>query len=669
MQIQKIKLSNFRNFKNCELEFSNDKEKNFTIVLGQNTYGKTTLVKAFVWCLYRINLFDNKILLNSDIASSMRDGETEKCSVEINLFHKGCNYKITTRESYCINSSGNLSICLKASTNVLKVVDNNTITIPSINIEEEIDNILRSDLKEYFFFDGESNSIDSIATKKNLTDAVSNILGLSNIKNLKEYFDPNKSESVSARLSRELIHDESIVLDGLVEKRDELINKLEGYEDRKKEILNELEVLEKQRIENENLLDANRDVQKYQKEKRDVEADILKFKKLKEDDMSSLIKMINTKNAYLKVLFGKAYLKFDLKKIRENSSFNSSDSYAGITESAVDQIIKQGKCICGCEIKEGSEAYKHLILAREHMEPHDFGKYIEDFDGCESANVYNASSIFENIDSKAKGILDLIESIDNSEDRLKTIKEHIEGRIDTGIIQKRIDDINQQIGSQKNSLKYIEEQDIPNCEINIENINEKIKKSEITDKRNDFTNLCIKYATYIYSIADDRMRKSKIKIREKLEEEVKGIFNSMYHGNRNIKINDDFKAETVVVSAGKDQKIDGSTGLGTVVNYSFVAGLMNLAKKAIINDDEDDISDPELENETYPLVMDAPFSNTDEVHIKNICNALPNYCDQIIMFVMEKDFNYARDSIKDKIGKIYKLEQISETESNVKEIR
>ena len=143
----------------------------------------------------------------------------------------------------------------------------------------------------------------------------------------------------------------------------------------------------------------------------------------------------------------------------------------------------------------------------------------------------------------------------------------------------------------------------------------------------------------------------------------------MYHGNRNIKINDDFKAETVVVSAGKDQKIDGSTGLGTVVNYSFVAGLMNLAKKAIINDDEDDISDPELENETYPLVMDAPFSNTDEVHIKNICNALPNYCDQIIMFVMEKDFNYARDSIKDKIGKIYRLEQISETESNVKEIR
>ena len=65
MQIQKIKLRNFRNFKKCDIEFSCDKDKNFTIILGQNTFGKTTLVKAFIWCLYRVNLFDNKILVRT----------------------------------------------------------------------------------------------------------------------------------------------------------------------------------------------------------------------------------------------------------------------------------------------------------------------------------------------------------------------------------------------------------------------------------------------------------------------------------------------------------------------------------------------------------------------------------------------------------------------------
>lgn len=121
----------------------------------------------------------------------------------------------------------------------------------------------------------------------------------------------------------------------------------------------------------------------------------------------------------------------------------------------------------------------------------------------------------------------------------------------------------------------------------------------------------------------------------------------------------------MIISKGKDKKIDGSTGLGTVVNYSFVAGLMKLAKKSILLGD--DIADEENLSETYPLVMDAPFSNTDENHIKNICKALPNYCDQIVMFVMQKDFNYASASISHKIGKKYSLVKISETEARVDE--
>lgn len=669
MQIQKIKLLNFRNFKNCEIEFSCDKEKNFTIVLGQNTFGKTTLVKAFIWCLYRTNLFDNKILLNSDVAARMDVNSTEKCSVEIELLHKNCLFKITTREIYALNLTGNVSVLNKAYTNIIKVDGINSTTVPSSKVEEEIDNILRSDLKEYFFFDGESNSIDAITKKKNLTDAVSNILGLSNIEKLKDYFDPNKSDSVTVRLNKELIHDESDDLDDLQGKRDELAAKNEQLNKNIKNINEEIDRLTTQRNQKEEILDANRDVSQDQAKKKQLELEIINEKSQKEQDINSLVKMINTNNAYLKVLFGCAYTKFNLKELKNESSFKSGDSYIGITEAAVDQLIKKGKCICGCEIKSGNDAYQHLISAREHMEPHDYGKYIEDFDSSEGSNVYHANSTFNNIDAKAKSILDLIQKIDENEESLKKIKARLEGRIDVGEIQKDISNIDQQIGQQRNELSHIENFDIPSNDSQLANLNEKIRKSTISNGKNDFTNLCLIYSNYIYKIAEKKMTNSKAEIKEKLQEEVGTIFKSMYHGNRGIRINDDFKAETYVVSAGKDQKIDGSTGLGTVVNYSFVAGLMNLAKKAIINGDSDDeTADPELENETFPLVMDAPFSNTDETHIKNICNALPNYCDQIIMFVMKKDFNYASQSISDKIGKMYELEQISETESTVKEV-
>ena len=667
MQIQKIKLSNFRNFKKCEIEFSCDKEKNFTIVLGQNTFGKTTLVKAFIWCLYRINLFDNKILLNSDAAANMTTNE--RCSVEIELLHKNCSYKITTRQLYTLNSSGNVSAQDKPYTSIIKVDGINSITIQSSKVDEEIDNILRSDLKEYFFFDGESNSIDAITKKSNLTEAVSNILGLSNIKQLKDYFDPNKSDSVTVRLNKELIHDGSDDLDDLQGQKEQLIEKKEKLEKSKIEISNEIEKLNGQRTDKESILDANSDVAQYQLEKKQLESNISKEKEQKEQDMRNLVNMINANDAYLKILFGDAYLKFNLSNIKNESSFKSGDSYVGITEAAVDQLIKKGKCICGCEIVSGNDAYKHLISAREHMEPHDFGKYIEDFDSGESSNVYNANSIFESIDERAKSILDLIQKIDDEENRLKTVKEHIEGRVDVGEIQKEIRMIDIQIGQKQNELNRISQNEIPTIDTQLKTLNEKISKSTITNEKNDFINLCLEYSKYIYEIAEKKMINSKAEIKEKLQEEVSTIFKSMYHGNRGIRINDDFKAETYVVSAGKDQKIDGSTGMGTVVNYSFVAGLMNLAKKAIINGDNDDETvDPDLENETFPLVMDAPFSNTDETHIKNICNALPNYCDQIIMFVMKKDFNYASQSIADKIGKMYELEQISETESIVKEV-
>lgn len=666
MQIQKIKLRNFRNFKKCDIEFSCDKDKNFTIILGQNTFGKTTLVKAFIWCLYRVNLFDNKILLNSDVAATMASSET--CTVEIELSHKNCSYKITTREVYCINSSGNLSIANKAATTVIKVDGINSNTIPPQKVDEEIDNILRSDLKEYFFFDGESNSIDSVTKKKNLTDAVSNILGLSQIEQLKDYFDPNKSDSVSVRFQDELL-DDSDGLNDYQGKRIDLSLKKEALENERKNISEELVRLNNQRSEKENILDANSDVTQYQSEKKQLESRINSSKSQKEQDMNNLVKMINTNDAYLKILFGYAYTKFNLSELKNNSSFKSGDSFVGITEAAVDQLIKRGRCICGCEITNGNDAYNHLISAREHMEPHDYGKYIEDFDSSESSNVYNANSIYNNINESAKSILDLIQEIDDDESRLKRVKKSIEGRVDVGEIQRDIGNIDRQIGQKENELRHINDYDIPSIDSQLSNINEKIMKSAINNKKNNFTNLCLNYATYIYRIADNKMRKSKILIKTKLQEEVSEIFKSMYHGNRGIRINNDFKAETYVVSAGKDQKIDGSTGLGTVVNYSFVAGLMNLAKKAIINGDiDDETADPELVNETYPLVMDAPFSNTDEIHIKNICNVLPDYCDQIIMFVMKKDFDYASPSISDKIGKMYELKQISETESTIQEV-
>lgn len=664
MLIRKLSLINFRNFKNCELEFSCDLDKNFTIILGQNTYGKTTLVKSFIWCLYRLNLFNDKILLNSDVAESMKAGDKKIAIVELELEHKGYSYKITTKEEYTKSNSLNINIEMKAYSRVIKIDGTSATPIDFSKVEEEIDSILRPELKEYFFFDGETNSIENVNSKKNLTSAVTNILGLASLEKLKEYYDPNKSESVINYLRKEIVSVDDAVLNNYNQQLEDEMNKMSRLEGEMLSNEQEIEKLDNQKQTLEERLDANRDVEQDQKEKKSLDNSLSIDKKERETSYNLMIQMFNTSNSFLKVLFADSFVKFKLGNLPEESTFKSENSYRGITEIAVDDLIKTGRCLCGAPIMNNNEAYNHLIEAKQHMEPRDYGKYLSDFISAEKANVYSAQSTLNSIISEADKVLHLIEKIDDDEQRLSSIKKRIEGRADVGEIQVQLNRVSEQTHFLKGSQARIKEKDIPECKRKIEVINEKIEKSSVKNGANDFTNKCIDYATKIYVEAEKKLKSSKIEIRTNLQYEVAKIFKSMYHGNREIRIDEDYKASTFVATAGKDKQIDGSTGLGTVVNYSFVAGLMNLAKKSILSGE--DISDEDNMNEIYPLVMDAPFSNTDEAHINNICNALPQFCDQIVMFIMQKDFKYAASAISHKIGKKYTLVKISETEAEAR---
>ena len=53
MLIKSLRYKNFRQFKGeNQSTFSCDPQKNVTIILGDNTFGKTTLLQMFNWCFY-----------------------------------------------------------------------------------------------------------------------------------------------------------------------------------------------------------------------------------------------------------------------------------------------------------------------------------------------------------------------------------------------------------------------------------------------------------------------------------------------------------------------------------------------------------------------------------------------------------------------------------------
>lgn len=650
MLIKNIRIKNFRQYKNVFLEFSTDSRKNLTVILGENGYGKTTLIRAFIWCLYRDGkLFKNPILLNDDVATEMQPGSEERVVVSIDLVHANINYRITTTEKYRKDGSGTIVVSSKAATSIIKesnpISDNQT--------DAEINKILKQDLKDYFFYDGENNKIEYMSKRQTLKNAVSQMMGIKRLESLKSYFQETGTSGVFGALNEEY---KGSLID-LQPIRDELDSTKADRDSAQKQVKeNEEQInsLIEKRKEKQAIIDANKDVEEDQKTLKQLEYKVKKDQMNVDHLFDEMINKLNGKsNTFLNSLFAKCFEKYKLESLKSESSFGTEKSLSNISEEAIDQLIRRGYCLCGAEIKNENEAYKHLIEAKSHMEPHDFGKYLSDFVDTESNNNIDAMRRLDSTKSSVTDFLDFVDAIEIDQEKIDSIKTNIAGRQDIGEYQVEVNRLNEQIHRFEGQNEYILNKDIPNYEKKIIQIQCKLNNAVDKTKDNKLIEMCMNYSRQIYNKLDKKIKKAQDDTRSSLEKEVNEIFTTMYHGERSIIIDKDFN---IITKVG-DRELDNSTGTDTVKNFAFVAGLLKSIKNNVLLNEYESNED---RDERYPLVMDAPFSDTDREHIKNICMTLPIYCDQIFIFVIEKDFEVAKDDMIDRIGEIYHIEKHSE---------
>ena len=190
MLIKSITLHNFRQFKGTQkLGFSSDPDKNVTVLLGDNTFGKTTILQSFNWCLFGIADFPKdsnpEFLLNLEVANELA-GVQQKSEVyvELTLEHKGMEYIILRKQPYVDRGYGNwTALQLQLSVSYKE----NGITKQVRDGEEQriINSILPQSLSGYFFFDTER--VSDISSRKDLSDAVRGLLGLAAVGNARKH--------------------------------------------------------------------------------------------------------------------------------------------------------------------------------------------------------------------------------------------------------------------------------------------------------------------------------------------------------------------------------------------------------------------------------------------------------------------------------------------------
>ena len=200
MIIHKLEMYNFRQYIDLqEVEFSTDPDKNVTVLIGVNTSGKTTIIRAFEWCLYGKNGFEDPVLLNSEVRDNMNVGDTQEVWVAVTFSHQDSNgdkvYTLKRRFTYLCNertkAEGKLYVGLNKkpeedlSLTYLQADGQTKTAIRRENISESIDRVLPLDLSDYFFFGGER--ISGIANRTDLSNAVRGLMRLDVLENARDH--------------------------------------------------------------------------------------------------------------------------------------------------------------------------------------------------------------------------------------------------------------------------------------------------------------------------------------------------------------------------------------------------------------------------------------------------------------------------------------------------
>jgi len=112
------------------------------------------------------------------------------------------------------------------------------------------------------------------------------------------------------------------------------------------------------------------------------------------------------------------------------------------------------------------------------------------------------------------------------------------------------------------------------------------------------------------------------------------------------------------------QALDDTGGLRVIQYFAYVGGLVQLASEIMAERNEE-----EKLGEDYPMVLDAAFSHADEGHVKAISKELAASTKQLVLAIMPKDWNYAKQVIQESVAHMYQLEKLNETSVVIKDVK
>ncbi len=640
MLIKKIILHNFRQFIGTqEIEFSTDKDRNVTVLIGDNTAGKTTLIRAFEWILYCKNDFDDKGLLSKNVVENMQVGDVSETFGILVIEHLGTEYEISRKQRYtCIAPKA-----VKAMENIPSITymqpDGQTKT-PRSEFDSSIEKILPRKLSNYFFFGGER--VASISTREDIESSVKGLMGLDVLDNARIHL-----QAVVKKFQRSMDYSENQDAQSLQRKLDEAISQKQKCNDDLSTVSDELEYYRDEKEKYAVLLKTTEETSKKQRRRETLEKAIA-YKKEELFRRKKELVSVFSKNAF--AFFSIPMLKKAIEELIAASE--ETESVPNMDAVAIDYLLKRGICLCGTCISSGSLAEKMLLAEKKKLPPESIGTSVRKYKERAKGYIDSSEDYFEEIKRRYTDIRSCKRELEDFEDELSELSEVLQGINNVSDYDINYKKAILKISELEQKTRKLNE-DIGAWGRHIHDINVKLTAYGQINEKNIRISNYIDYTTAVFQWIDVSYSEREASVRNKLEEKVNANFSEMYHGSRTVTIDEKYRVKYADVTT------EESDGLKAVKSFAFVSGLVDLAKEILVVEDENKM---DVGPQYYPLVMDAPFSNLDETHIKNISKILTSSAEQVIIAVMKKDWEPAAQIMEPIVGKAYIIAKDCDTD-------
>ncbi|WP_372589472.1 AAA family ATPase [Fervidobacterium pennivorans subsp. shakshaketiis] len=365
MKLTKVEIANYRQYVNAQFDFENNKNSELHVIVGKMGSGKTTFLEAVNWALFGEEFFSTKRHYGpadiNNIETSLDSGRNSSSVPDIGILSKirlqnDGDYRtyvklvfVGEKEHLRINrnakflvSNGKISPSIEAVP--LSVFLNNSPV--TVDRELEIQKRFPKDLREHFFFDGESLDVYlKEARGTHIKRTVERLSGISNIQDFTDFLSGVRTKVIYKELRN-------------MEKKgnnrlEEISRKIEEQERTLKELNTRLEEAkqEKEKVTRrlEEVVQKLQSLQDYEQLKSKLE----QLESEKQAKIENKKRLISEK--LLLTLDEASYL-FGWKAVEEFYKFAGTKESSILKElprPAVERMINEKTCaICGSHLSE-----------------------------------------------------------------------------------------------------------------------------------------------------------------------------------------------------------------------------------------------------------------------------------------------------------------------------